>query len=664
MTTDPYLHLEDIEPALDWVRARNEESTGELTGSPRYAELRETLLDALDSDERIPYVSMRGEYLYNFWRDATHPRGLWRRTTRASYRSEDPSWEVLIDVDALAAAEGENWVWHGASVLRPDGDRCLVELSRGGADAAVVREFDLSRREFVPGGFALPEAKSRVAWIDRDTIFVGTDFGQDTLTDSGYPRIVKRWRRGEPIEHARTVFEGSSRDMIVAAWHDPTPGFVRDMVVRRVDFYTAQRFLVTEDGLVELDVPADAEPALHREWLLLWLRTRWGEHASGALLAIELDAFLAGDRRFDTLFTPDAHTSLEDFAATRGHLLLTLLTDVRPRLRVLTPGPDGWRDEPLAGAFATAGSAAVVDTDPLYTDEYLVDVADYTTPPTLWAGSPDSAPQPWKSAPALFDATGTSTHQYFATSADGTRIPYTVVRPPNPSGQTLLTGYGGFEVSLTPDYSGLVGRGWLARGGTYVVANLRGGGEYGPDWHSSAIGEHRHLVYEDFAAVARDLVHRGETTPARLGIQGGSNGGLLVGVMLTRYPELFGAVVCQVPLLDMRRYHLLLAGASWMAEYGDPDDPRQWAWLAEYSPYQNLRAGAQYPPLFVLTSTRDDRVHPGHARKFVARMREFGHDVRYFENIEGGHGGAADNAQISRKWALVYEFLLRTLASE
>ncbi|WP_031468846.1 prolyl oligopeptidase family serine peptidase [Sciscionella sediminilitoris] len=662
MTTDPYLYLEDVTgtEALDWARERNAESLAELTEAERYTKTRAALLDALDTDDRIPYVRMRGEYLYNFWRDAEHPKGIWRRTTLAKYRGTTPDWEVLIDVDALAEAEGENWVWGGATVRRPADDRCLVELSRGGADATVVREFDLRTREFLPDGFVLPEAKHRIGWIDAETVYLGTDFGPGSLTDSGYPRIVKRWRRGTPLAEASTVFEGEQTDVAVSAVHDPTPGFTRDLIVRRVDFFTAQRYLVLDGELVELELPGDAVVSLHREWLLVHPRSDWGEYPTGSLLAIRLDDFLHGAREFTVLFAPDAHSSLEDFSATRDFLLLTVLTDVRPELRLLRPS-DGWRAEPLAAEFADLGSADIVGTDSLHGNDYLVDVCGYTTPSTLWRGTVGAAPEPVKSAPHLFDASGAEITQYFATSLDGTRIPYTVVRPANADGRTLLTGYGGFEISLTPNYSGIIGRGWLAEGGTYVVANLRGGGEYGPAWHTGAKGAHRHRVYEDFAAVAGDLVTRGITTTAQLGIQGGSNGGLLMGVMLTRYPELFGAIVCQVPLLDMRRYHLLLAGASWMAEYGDPEDPEQWAWLADYSPYQNLTADAEYPPIFVLTSTRDDRVHPGHARKFVARLREYGHDVRYYENIEGGHGGAADNAQSATKWALVFEFLNRTL---
>lgn len=684
---DPFLWLEEVEgiDALDWVRARNAETVDRFTHRESFDRLTGRLREVLDADTRIPLVRRRGDHLYNFWRDATHPRGLWRRTTLDEYRKPEPEWEVLIDVDALAEAESENWVWQGATVLRPGHRRCLVELSRGGADAAVVREFDLDRGEFVPDGFFLPEAKSSVSWIDRDHVYVGTDFGPGSLTDSGYPRVVREWRRGTPVEEATVVFEGEPGDVAVGAFHDPTEGWERDLVRRDIDFYRGRTWVRTDAGLVHINVPEDAATSVRREWLLVRTRSPWQpadvRYPAGALLAARLDDFLAGDRTLTVLFEPDAHTSLDYHAWTLNHLLLGTLHDVKTRLRVLTPTPDGWRDAPLPGV-PEVGTVELVGTDPHDSDEYFLQVTGYTEPPVLLRGTlgttgTDGTAQPdgtagaaeaterLRDTPAFFDAAGIAVDQHFAVSADGTRIPYFVIgRTDRRPGPTLLTGYGGFEVSLTPAYSGVIGRGWLEQGGTYVVANLRGGGEYGPDWHNQAVKGNRLRVYEDFAAVASDLVDRGITTPGRLGVQGGSNGGLLTGVMLTRYPELVGAVVSQVPLLDMRRYHVLPAGASWMAEYGDPDDPGDWATLRRYSPYHNLDADVDHPPTLVVTSTRDDRVHPGHARKMVARMREQGHDVTYYENIEGGHGAAADNAQAAFKWSLVFDFLWRRLTGE
>jgi prolyl oligopeptidase len=668
---DEYRWLENVSgvAALGWVAERNSETVGEFTGGERFDRLRTEIRQVLDAEDRIPFVARRGDMLYNFWQDSTHPRGLWRRTTLDSYRQRQPDWEVLLDVDALSEQEGENWVWQGAAVLRPDYRLGLVELSRGGADATVVREFDLDRHRFVEDGFVLPEAKSRVGWIDRDRIYVGTDFGQDSLTTSGYPRVMKEWRRGTPLAEATTVYEGKPEDVSVFASHDPTVGYERDFAGRSVDFYRTETNLRRPDGeLIRVDVPDDAETDVHREWLLIRTRSAWqvGDttYPPGVLLATGFDDYLAGGRDLTVLFEPDEHNHLSYHAWTKHHLVLHTLSDVHSRLTVLTPGEDGWQRAALPGV-PEHGYTDLADTEPDTDDAYLLVSSGYTEPPTLRRGvigAPDGGVETLKQAPAFFDTDDLSVRQFTATSQDGTKIPYFVVGPRDPSaGPTLLTGYGGFEVALTPSYSGTVGRGWLSRGGTYVVANIRGGGEYGPEWHQGAVKANRHLVYEDFAAVAEDLVARGITTPDRLGIQGGSNGGLLMGVMLTRYPELFGAIVCQVPLLDMYRYHELLAGASWMAEYGDPREEAEWEFLRPFSPYHNVRADQPYPPTLFVTSTRDDRVHPGHARKMVARLRELGYDVGYYENVEGGHGAAADNQQRAFHWALIYEFLWEKL---
>ena len=667
---DPYIWLEDVtgDDALTWVRERNAESLASLTGDPGFAAVRDGLLAVLDSDERIPYVRRRGELFYNYWQDAAHPKGLWRRTTLDSYRTGDPEWEVLIDLDALAAQEDENWVWAGGAVLYPDYERALVQLSRGGADATVVREFDLPSKTFVPDGFVLAEAKSRISWIDRDTVFVGTDLGPGSMTTSGYPRVMRRWSRGTAVADAPVVFEGLETDVAAFAGHDDTPGWERDIVGRSPDFHTSERFVLRPDGTqVLVDVPPDAHADLERSWLLVRPRSDWDvagvTHPSGSLVVFDLEDYLAGGRDGRVLFTPTAHRSLSGWDWTRNHLVLSVLEDVVTRLEVLTPTSD-WasRAVPAGPEFSTP---MIIGSDPRRDDEYFLDTDGYTLPSTLMRGDlaePDVPLETLRQAPSFFDASGVTVRQFFATSDDGTQVPYFVVGDPDSGGPTLMTGYGGFEISLTPSYSGVIGRGWLAKGGTYVVANIRGGGEYGPSWHTSALREKRPRAYEDFAAVARDLVARGITTRERLAIHGGSNGGLLTGVMLTRYPELFGAIVIMVPLLDMRRYHLLLAGASWMAEYGDPDVPEDWAFISGYSPYQHVAPDAGYPPVLVTTSTRDDRVHPGHARKMVARLREQGHRVDYYENVEGGHGGAADNAQRAFQWALVFEFCRRELS--
>ncbi|MFI1990015.1 prolyl oligopeptidase family protein [Actinoplanes sp. NPDC020271] len=662
---DRYLWLEDLDSpeARRWVAERNAETLDSLAGV-EFARLKDAILETFDSKERIPYPGWRGDgFYYDFWRDADHPRGLWRRTTPEQFRRDEPEWDVLLDVDALNATEGTNWTWSNVTVLRPGYDRCLVSLSRGGADAVVVREFDLVERVFVDG-FTLPEAKTSVSWIDVDHLYVATDFGPGSLTPSGYPRIVKQWRRGTPLAAAEVVFEGRPDDVEVWAGHDPTPGFERDHILRLVDFYRRDLLLRSPSGdFVRLDVPEDAGCDWHREWLLIRPRSAWttggATYPAGALLATDFDDFLSGVRRMTVLFEPDPHTSLRSWSWTRNHLLLVTMTDVRTRAFVLSPGPAGWRREPL-GDESAAEDLAIVQTDPDRDDSYLISSEGFLRPDTLSLGVVGGRTEVLKREPAFFDTSGMTVRQFFAVSADGTRVPYFVVGS-QPDAPTILNGYGGFEVSMTPGYSGAWGRGWFARGGTYVVANIRGGGEYGPDWHKAAIREKRFRAYEDFAAVAVDLVTRGITTPERLGITGASNGGLLMGVMLTRYPELFGAVVASVPLLDMRRYTKLLAGMSWAAEYGDPDVEADWAFLRDYSPYHQVRPDRPYPPILFLTSTRDDRVHPGHARKMAALLRELGHEVAYYENVEGGHGGAADNDQAATIEALSLEFLWRKL---
>jgi prolyl oligopeptidase len=681
---DRYLWLEDVlgDGALEWVRAHNEPTVAELCDG-EFERMRAEALEVLDTDARIPYVRRRGEYLYNFWRDAANPRGLWRRTTLESFIADATDWQVLIDLDELSRADGENWVWAGATVIDPGYDRALIKLSRGGSDAAIVREFSLLTGTFVADGFALPEAKSQVSWVDADTVLVGTDFGADSLTDSGYPRVVKRWRRGQPLDQAEMVFAGSPGDVLVAASVDRTPGFERVLLRRALDFYNDEVYELRGAELIRIDAPTDATVSTHRQWLLIELRTEWfigsAQYRAGSLLAADYAAFLAGTAELTVVFEPNEHTSLNHYAWTRDRLLLVTLVDVASRVQIVTPDTvsddplrpaspslrssrSSWQRRPITDVPANTNTVIVAADDT--GDEIFLDSSSFDTPSRLLHGSVGEPLRQIKSAPAFFDATNLTVTQWFAESSDGTPIPYFVVRSRDATGPgpTLLGGYGGFEQSMTPGYAGVLGRLWLARGGTYALANIRGGGEYGPHWHLQAVRGGRHKVAEDFASVAADLVDRGVTTVSQLGARGGSNGGLLMGIMLTKYPQLFGALVCQVPLLDMRRFHLLLAGASWMAEYGNPDDPDDWQFIAEYSPYQNISAKRRYPPVLITTSTRDDRVHPGHARKMTAALEAAGHRVRYYENIEGGHAGAADNAQTAFREALCFTFLHRMLA--
>jgi prolyl oligopeptidase len=593
----------------------------------------------------------------------------------------------VLDLDALGAAEGENWVWGGAVGLAPRHERVLIALSRGGADAAVVREFDTVAKAFVPGGFVLPEAKSQVEWIDADHVYVGTDVGPGSMTRSGYPRTIRRWTRGTTLADAPTVFEVEAGDMVARVSVDTTPGHERTVFARLIDFYRQQRCLLDGDALRPLDVPEDASIEFWNsagdpvDTLLIDLRSDWDvagrRYPAGALLAADSAAYLAGERRFDLLFEPTATRSLAGYATTRSHVVVAVLDNVASRLHEWRRGAGGFTRREIAAPFpGTLGVAALHDPtllDDSLAERYLLSYSDFLTPDTLGLGQTgDDARETLKSQPAHFDARGMQVEQQFATSADGTKVPYFVVwpsgigptSPADGSAPTLLYGYGGFEISMQPGYRPGYGLGWLARGGVLVFANIRGGGEYGPAWHRAALREHKQRSYDDFIAVAEDLVARRITSPDRLGIEGGSNGGLLVGAVLVQRPELFNAVVCKVPLLDMRRYHRLLAGASWMAEFGDPDAPADWDFISRYSPYQNLRPEAHYPELLITTSTRDDRVHPGHARKMAAKMIDQGHAELYHENIEGGHGGAADNAQRAHVQALQLSYLWRRLGRD
>ncbi|HEY0661404.1 MAG TPA: prolyl oligopeptidase family serine peptidase [Lysobacter sp.] len=676
--TDTYAWLEEVEGAkpLDWVRTQNAKAEAELAATPAFKQLEGEIRAILDSDAKIPGVQKIGAYYYNFWKDKNHERGLWRRTTLDEYRKPKPQWETVIDLDALNKAEGTNWVWHGADCLKPAYERCLVALSRGGSDADVTREFDLNTKEWVKDGFSRPEAKGRLAWIDRDTVYVFTDFGPGTMTTSGYAFIVKEWRRGTPMAAAATVFQGKAEDSGygIGAWRDLTPGFERDFFYRPLTTYTDELYLRESDGKAsKILAPDSANKSVHKEWLLLELRDPYEaggkKYAAGSLIAAKFADFMAGKREFTTLFAPTENTSLASYTWTKSRLVLNVLDDVKNKLSVLTPpvqagGEGDWRRDEFVGAptFGTIGVSAVDEDE---SDAVWLTATDYLTPSTLALADIGKTPEVLKTMPTFFDASDNVIEQHFATSKDGTKVPYFLVRPKDlkfdGKAPTLLYGYGGFEISLTPGYSGSVGKGWLEKGGVYAVANIRGGGEYGPRWHQAALKAKRHRAYEDFAAVAKDLIARKITSTKHLGVQGGSNGGLLTGNMLTQYPELFGAVVVQVPLLDMKRYSHLLAGASWMGEYGDPDTD-DWNFIKTFSPYHLLDASKTYPPTIFMTSTRDDRVHPGHARKMAAKMLEAGKDVRYYENIEGGHGGSANNAQAAHMSALAFTFLWNQLS--
>jgi prolyl oligopeptidase len=668
--TDPYLWLEDIHGAksMEWVQAQNARSKSVLEADPDYQKDYDSILKVMDATDRIPYGSLEHQYVFNFWQDAPHPKGVWRRTGIAEYARPAPEWEMLLDLDKLSADEHENWTWKGAD-CSPALKRCLVSLSRGGGDADVVREFDLAAKAFVADGFQLKEAKSAITWLDEDTVLFGTDFGPGSMTTSGYPRVVKLWKRGEPLDKARTLYEGKDSDVAASGtvFHGP---MARIAVIQRdVSFFTSEYYLLAPDGSThQIPVPlgADLKGAQGKN-LIFTLRDDWTPPGGvpvpkGSLIAWRLEA--SGSRAGDTvavLFTPDAHSSIDEVSAGRDAVYASIYHDVTGSIHVFREGGNGkWSDTEVK--LPVGGSTHIVAAND-WGPEAQFRFESYLAPTTLYADAGDDKAVAIKSLPARFDASGLATQQFFATSKDGTQIPYFVTRATNLSGPapTVLYGYGGFEISLTPSYSPNFGMLWLSRGGVFVVANIRGGGEYGPAWHQAALLQSRQKAYDDFQAVAQDIITRGITTAKQLGIMGGSNGGLLVSANMVERPELFGAVVCQVPLIDMIRYTQIGAGASWEAEYGDPAKPADRAWIMKYSPYQNVRAATHYPPVFFVTATSDDRVTPVHARKMAALMEAQGHDVLFHENTDGGHAAAADHKQAAQMWALSFVYLKQKL---
>ncbi|HUP98368.1 MAG TPA: prolyl oligopeptidase family serine peptidase [Usitatibacter sp.] len=667
---DPYLWLEDVtgEKALAWVREQNAVTQPAIEASPGFKGLHDRLLAIYNSRDRIPAASKRGAWLYNFWQDEASPRGVWRRTTMAEYRKREPAWETVLDFGKLSADENQQWVFKGASCLYPEYQRCLVSLSRGGADAVEVREFDMETRQFVKDGFRTPESKGSVTWRDADTVYVAGDFGPGTMTRSGYPRMVKEWERGTPLAEARTVLEAGEADVGVDASVVNEPGRKYEMLHRSVTFWESEKRIRVGDRWVVIDVPRDSVASVFNGLLILRLRSDWKAGAAtlkaGSVVSTGLDRFLAGSRDFQVLFEPGPRASLQGFTVTRSYVVINVLDNVRSRVIEARLEGGRWKHREVPVPAASAISVEAVDRED--SDDYWMNVTGFTEPSSLYlARAGADAREKLKSLPALFDAKGLVTRQYEATSKDGTRVPYFVVMREDAKldgrNPTILYGYGGFEVAMKPSYNSTAGAAWLEKGGAWALANLRGGGEFGPAWHQAAQREGRQKTHDDFAAVAEDLAKRRITSPRHLGIMGGSQGGLLVGATFTQRPELFRAVVSAVPLLDMKRYHKLLAGASWMGEYGDPDNPADWAFISKYSPYQNVVKDRRYPKVLFSTSTRDDRVHPGHARKMFAKMREQGHDVSYFEYTEGGHGAGSLPAQQAYTWALIYTFFANEL---
>lgn len=672
---DPFLWLEEVEgsTALDWVRARNQESLTRLEADPRFEVFQSQILAILEDQDRIPAGQVAGPWIDNFWQDPEHVRGIWRRTTRAGYRSATTEWETILDIDALAAADKENWVYHGHVEDGPgDFRRAMVSLSRGGSDASVWREFDVAKRAFVDGGFDLPEAKTRLAWLNSDELLVGTDFGPGSLTTSGYPRVIKRWKRGTPLESATVLFEGEPTDVSVSAQSAERADRNVHIITRAMTFFTAEHFLLDAQGkLHPIPAPKSAELSeVFNGWILFVLREPWESPdgsviPAGSLVRLAIDRLDQGPAVLESVWQPTDRQSIQQVVAGRNWLNLSILDNVAGSILRLREGEDGF--ETVRVDLPENGTVGIMTASPLDDDLYVT-YTGFLDPPSLYEvhETPPTHAERIKQLEAKFDTAGLVVERHDAPSADGTKVPYFVVRPEktpmNGSTPTLLYGYGGFEIPMLPSYSAGIGKLWLTKGNAYVLACIRGGGEFGPKWHQAALKTDRQRGFDDFIAVAEDLIRTGLTSPPHLGIMGASNGGLLVGTVFTQRPDLFGAVVCGVPLLDMLRFSQLLAGASWMAEYGNPEIAEEREALLRYSPYHNVRKETRYPEPFFVTSTKDDRVHPGHARKMVARMIEQGHPVMYFENIEGGHGAAANLKQRARRTALEFVYLSQKLA--
>lgn len=664
---DPYLWLEEVEGerALAFVAQQNRR-TLEQFGGAGFAADRDTLAAIYDRPDNIPYVTRRGGFLYNLWKDTNNPRGLWRRTTLEEFRGQNPKWDVLLDIDKLAAEENEDWILTGIQTPPGAHPRAMLSLSRGGSDAATLREFDISAKAFVTGGFALPEAKGGAGWFDADTLLLASAYGEGMATTSGYGRTIRLWRRGTAVSAAPVIFETAADNMAAYCDIDRTGATPRVWFVERLDFFNTRIWLGNKAGARErLDLPTDIWIEAHQDWLVVKPRTAWtvgGQtFAPDVVLGMSLSAFLKGDRNFTVVFEPGPRRALQGFFWSAGKLVLPILDELRPVFEVCTPSASGWSRTGIPGL----PGIGVVDIWRLDTHEsdsngdLLANIQDPLTPPSLMLIEGVSSPALLKQAPKTFAAGGLVVTQHEAISIDGERIPYVQTGPATETGEAPvhINAYGGFGLAVRPSYNSAIGKLWLERGGTSVQANIRGGGEFGTRWHDAGRYAGKRLAHDDFAAVATDLVRRGVTRADRIAAEGGSNGGILISNMLTRYPERFGALFCTIPLIDMRRYTKLLAGASWIAEYGDPDKPEEWAWLQTYSAYHAAKPGQKYPPILIATTQRDDRVHPGHARKMTAKLQAMGYEAWFYEPAAGGHGYGKDNKERAAFTALGYTFL-------
>lgn len=672
---DSYIWLEEArsDRALEWVRAENERTTELLAGDPRFEAVKAEALAIYDSEDRIPYVSIRPDGLYNFWQDKKNPRGLVRRTTLESYRTNTPEWETVLDVDALATTEGREWVYKGYSCFPPEERLCMIALSDGGEDATVLREFDMSTKSFVENGFVLDQkSQGGIQWLDKDTLLVSRDFGDGTLTESQYPRTTRIWKRGTPITEAEEIWRGEETDVWSGATllRDHTGVVHGTYAFRATSFHETEYYWQQDGEWVRLDMPLKASPyGLIDGQLLFSTDVDWETEGqtfpADALISVDLEQFKRNPNgaKKTLVWAPEDKQTKQGAANTAESLYVSLLDNVRGRVLKFDHVGGKWTSSEIQlPDNSTLNVAAASDAS----DEIMYSVTDFLNPSTLYYSDGSGAPEVIKTSPSYFDATGMEVEQYEATSADGTKIPYFLVKPKgmvmDGTNPTLLTGYGGFQVPRLPSYLGSIGKIWLERGGAYILGNMRGGGEFGPGWHQTAIRENKQRTWDDFIAIAEDAIAKGITSAEHLGIQGGSQGGLLVGTAFTQRPELFNAAIVQIPLFDMLRYHEIGRGASWIGEYGDPRIPEQRAWIEPYSPYQKLLEGKDYPAPFFWASTADDRTHPAHARKGAARVKELGQDYFYFEDTTGGHSGGVDNEQRARIQALQMIYLLQRLA--
>ena len=667
---DTYLWLEviDSEKSLEFVNTQNKITQDKLSSIAEYQAIYDKSLEIYNSTYRIAFPSIIGNHIYNFWQDKEHARGIWRRTTKESYLSNNPIWETLLDIDALALKDGIKWVYKGSNGLYPNYNRFIINLSNGGGDAVEIREFDITTKSFIKDGFYIPQAKGYASYLDENNLIVSTDFGEGTMTTSGYPNQVKLWKRGTLLKDAQLIHTGNINDVSSSGYvmRDNDKNYL--LIHQGTTFYTRIAYLCENNKLIKLDLPEDISiSTILNDQIVLNLKSDWNVNGiiykQGSIVSAKFSSLIKGIKEITLIFTPDEFTSVNEVSSTKNKILVTILTNVKSELNSYTFENDKWVIEKVNAP--DVGTISIVTTDH-FSDEYYFNFQNFLTPPSLYfANSSNNSVKEIKTLPSFFDSSKYKVEQFKAKSTDGTMVPYFVISSKtmvyNSQNPTILYGYGGFEVSKEPSYSAVMGNAWLENGGVYVLSNIRGGGEYGPKWHQAGLKENRQTVYNDFHCIAQELIAKKITSNKNLGIMGRSNGGLLVGVAFTQRPDLYNAAVCEVPLLDMQRYNKLLAGASWMGEYGNPDIPEEWEYIKKYSPYHNLKKDVDYPEVYFYTSTRDDRVHPGHARKMAAKMIDMGYPIYYYENTEGGHAGASTNEQSAKYSAMTFSYLLMKL---